>query len=284
MKILIYIGHPEIDKPGLCLGRELAEGLNAELTLLNVVNKGGDKQKKLEEREKLLEEAKKILGDFPAKTKTKRGKIAKKILEEVEKGRYDMVVATASRIRGYPLRFSVDKEIFPSMPCCVVIANTPQEKIGRILVCTGGLQVADAVVNVSAKIAGALGAEVTIMHVIANVPSMFTGLETIEETLGELLQTDTPVAKHLRNAAEVFAEHEVPSELKLRHGEAVYEIVREIDMEDYDMVVIGASGANTSLKEWFMGNITKEIIDLVNIPILVVNQTHAQRIYKSIVD
>jgi nucleotide-binding universal stress UspA family protein len=70
----------------------------------------------------------------------------------------------------------------------------------------------------------------------------------------------------------------VPSELKLKHGELIFEIVREIDREDYDLVIVGASGVTTGLKQWFLGNVTKDLIDLVGIPIMVVNQTHAEKI------
>ena len=115
----------------------------------------------------------------------------------------------------------------------------------------------------------------TLFHVAANVPSMYTGLKTIEETLKELLQTDTPVARHLRKGAEILSENDIQAELKLRHGSAVYEIVREIDRQNYDLVVVGASGANTIIKEWIYGNITQEIVDAVGIPILVVNQEGA---------
>ena len=53
--------------------------------------------------------------------------------------------------------------------------------------------------------------------------------------------------------------------------------MREIDRKNYDMVVIGASGADTMIKEWFYGNITQNIVDAVGIPILVVNQKRAAK-------
>jgi nucleotide-binding universal stress UspA family protein len=135
----------------------------------------------------------------------------------------------------------------------------------------------ESLIQVGARVANASSSDATLFHVAANVPSMYTGLKTIEETLKELLQTDTPVARHLRRGAEILAENDVQAELKLRHGSAVYEIVREIDRQNYDMVVIGASGANTMIKEWFYGNITQDIVDAVGIPVLIVNQRQAAR-------
>jgi nucleotide-binding universal stress UspA family protein len=106
---------------------------------------------------------------------------------------------------------------------------------------------------------------------------MYTGLGTIEETLSELLQSDTPVARHLRRGAEILAKYNVHAELKLRHGAAAFEIVREIDLEDYDLAVIGASGADTTLKEWLFGSIAQTVVDCVGIPVLVINQTRAKQ-------
>ncbi len=153
-----------------------------------------------------------------------------------------------------------------------MVVKNPRAELERILICTGGLKLAETVIEVGAKFAKALDADVTLFHVAANVPTMYTGLKTIEETLSELLQTDTPVSRHLHRGAEILAEHDIDAEIKLRHGSAVYEIVREVDLEDYDLVIIGASGADTRLKEWFYGNLTQEIVEAVGVPVLVVNQ------------
>jgi nucleotide-binding universal stress UspA family protein len=159
----------------------------------------------------------------------------------------------------------------------VVIAKNPRPNINQILMLTGGFRVSESMIKIGARLAGALNAKVTLMHVTANVPSMYTGLDTIEETLEELLHTDTPMAKHLRKCAQMLDEHNVTSEIKLKHGEPVYEIIREVDGGDYDFIIIGASGATTALKEWFLRNVTKDVIDLVGIPIMVVNQVHAEK-------
>ena len=47
------------------------------------------------------------------------------------------------------------------------------------------------------------------------------------------------------------------------------------ERESYDLVIIGASGANTMIKEWIFGNLTQDIVDAVGIPIMVVNQARA---------
>jgi len=277
MKMLVYVGDLVTDVPGLFLGELFARHLEAEVTLLHVAPKKNKKKQERREGKDLLEQAKARFGNIPVKTRVRRGKIAQRILAEVQENQQDMVVITASRIGGFPRSLSVSREILPKMPCCVVIAKNPKPEVKKILMLTGGQQVSESAVKAGARLACSLAARVTLMHVAANVPSMYTGLETIEETLEELLHTATPVAEHLRRSARILERLKIPSEIKLRHGETVYEIIREIDREDYDLVILGASGVTTGLRGWFLGNVTKDIIDLVGIPVMVVNQKHAKK-------
>jgi len=276
MKMLIYVGDLISDMAGIFLGELIARQLDAEVVLLHVVPKDKEKKEERKAGEAILNQALPLFDGLSVKTRVRRGKVAKRILAEVYEYQHDMVVISSSRIGGYPRKLSVNREILPKMPCCVVIAKNPKPEIKNILMLTGGLGGSEAMINAGARLAGAFKARVTLMHVTANVPSMYTGLGTIEETLEEMLQTTTPIAKHLRRAARILEEHEVSSKLKLKHGEPVYEIVREVDSGDYDFVIVGATGATTILKEWFLRNVTKDVIELEGIPVMVVNSAHAE--------
>ena len=99
---------------------------------------------------------------------------------------------------------------------------------------------------------------------------MYTGLDQIDETVEELLQTDTPFAQHLRRGVEILEENELDSEVKIRHGIPIEEIVRETQINNYDLVIIGCSKVNEGLKEMLLGNLTIKIIDKIDLPVLVV--------------
>jgi nucleotide-binding universal stress UspA family protein len=101
---------------------------------------------------------------------------------------------------------------------------------------------------------------------------MYTGLEEIEETLPELLQTDTPLAQHLRRSAKILARHQVTATLKQRHGVAADEILREALEGNYDLVVIGASGTAGRLREWLLGNVTRQVVEHALCSVLVVKR------------
>jgi nucleotide-binding universal stress UspA family protein len=133
-------------------------------------------------------------------------------------------------------------------------------KLERMLVCTGGLEISDPVVNLSAKLADQAGLKATLLTVSTAVPSMYTGMEEIEETLEELLETDTPVAQHLRHSAEQLTKSGVPAEIKIRHGDVVEAILEETLEGNYDLVVLGETEGAT-LRGLLLGNVTQQIIN-----------------------
>lgn len=275
MKVLFCVSNLLIDEPGLIFGGKLARSFQADVSLLHIIS-GQKEPGGREKGETLLREASSILGDMPVNTILQWGDVVNQIIKEADRGNYDMVVISVSKIgEGRQPTSSVHRSLLKNLPCCLLVVKNPKAEINKILICTGGFQMAESLIAVGADVASVSSSETTLFHVAANVPTMYIGLKTIEETLHELLMTDTPVARHLRRGAEILSEHHLKAELKLRHGSAVYEIVREIDHEDYDLLIIGASGANTMIKEWIFGNLTQDIIDAVGIPIMVVNQAHA---------
>jgi nucleotide-binding universal stress UspA family protein len=99
---------------------------------------------------------------------------------------------------------------------------------------------------------------------------MYTGLDEVEEHLPELLQTDTPMAQHLRHAVDVVARRNVEAELELRHGAVSDEILQESKTGHYDLIVLGASKASTHFAGWLMGDVTAQVLKASRCPVLVV--------------
>jgi nucleotide-binding universal stress UspA family protein len=121
-----------------------------------------------------------------------------------------------------------------------------------------------------AALACGAGAQVTLLHVVDALPSMYTGLERMEERLAELLQSDTDMARELRWAAQVLkAECEI-SELKLRRGIVADEILREGQAGDHDLIVLGSSRYPGGLVRVLMGDVTREVVSRAQRPVLVV--------------
>jgi nucleotide-binding universal stress UspA family protein len=139
----------------------------------------------------------------------------------------------------------------------------------NILVCTGGPAATKATVTTAASLARATGSRATLLHVAVAVPSMYTGLAQLGETLPELLQTDTPTARHLRDSAALMRAHKVEADLELRHGIPANEILRAIERSSFDLLVIGAS-ARQGLDRLLLDEVSLKLVDESAIPVLVV--------------
>jgi nucleotide-binding universal stress UspA family protein len=253
-------------------GSAIASVTQASVTLLHVTSK--DRQQLPGER--ILEQAREMLPEhLPVEAFIRQGKPAAQILSELEKKDYDMVIIGANQKMGLRqfLLGSVAVKIVRYAPTSVLVVRGARTGLKRLLICTGGIEVAMPVIVMGARLAGAAGAQTTLLHVNNAVPSMYTGLGGMEETLADLLQTDTPLAHHLRQGAQILAQHQVEADLQLRWGTPASEILQEACEGDYDLVIIGASGAAGRLREWLLGNVSREIVETCKRPILVVRES-----------
>ncbi|MGD2158431.1 MAG: universal stress protein [Anaerolineales bacterium] len=269
MNILVYVNRLPRAEPAVLLGSVIARQMRAPITLLHVYRRE-DKQAL---GESVLKEARELLpADLTAQAQLRCGNPLKHILAEVGAGQHDLVVLMASRRRVLRGSLPTDHAMLQRARSSVLVVKQAPKDLKRILICTGGLEEYENVIKAGGEFARAVNAQATLLHVTSPVPSMYTGLEEIEETLEEMLTTDTPVARHLRNGAEILSEYGLKAEVKLRHGVAVDEIIRETQKSNYDMIILGASGASDGFREWLMGNVTQRVVDQASSPVLVISR------------
>jgi nucleotide-binding universal stress UspA family protein len=101
---------------------------------------------------------------------------------------------------------------------------------------------------------------------------MYTGLGELVESLSELLQTDTPVARHLRRGAQILEQHGVPAELRLRYGVVADEIIREARGGDNDLILVGAAKGRMKPKRLMLGEATEQVVQRSTRSVLVVRK------------
>jgi nucleotide-binding universal stress UspA family protein len=150
----------------------------------------------------------------------------------------------------------------------VMLVRNVSKNFERMLVCTGGLEISEPVVHLSTKLAGSTGLLATLLTVSVAVPSMYTGMEELDESLEKLLGTDTPVAQHLRHSAEELTTHGIPAEIKIRHGDVVEAILEETKEGHYDLVVLGETEGST-LRGLLLGNVTQQIVNRAPCAVLI---------------
>lgn len=267
MRILICIRELPFAEATIYLGKLFSQLEDGETTVMTVAPDDSG----VEAAQERLEHAKALLALPEAKLVLRIGDPAEEILKEADQGNHYLVVVGSrmgANVLATLLR-PIARKVADEAAACVLVVNEDRKALQRILICTAGLKWDERVIQVGARIARAAGAQTTVLHVTHPVPSMYTGLEAMEETLPELLQTDTPLAEHLREGAQLLAKQHVPAEVKLRHGMAHDEIVREAQQGDYDLIVMGPNPAK-GLRRLLTEDVTVRVIELAPCPVLVV--------------
>ena len=270
MKILICTDGSTQAENAVRFGGLIAEKCEAEATILAITEKPGEEDTVFES----LRRAQQLLKEHGVNAEiiTKSGEPIEEIVKRADETSYDLVVIGAVRkgTRGPFLMsakaYKIIKAVAP--PVLAVIGN--RESIKRILVCSGGEKYIDRAVEFSGTLAKAAGASVTLFHVMAEPPAVYTDLIKMEEDVNLLLHSSSGLGQNLRREKEALQAMGVTAEVRLRHGLVISEVFKEIRRGDYDLVVTGSSPEGGNLRSYIMGNITREIVNRAECPVLVV--------------
>jgi len=252
-------------------GGFIARQTQSSVTLLTVI----EDAQKLDLAYQTLDQAGLWIPELDVRTSMRIGTEIDGILDEINALPYDLIVLKARQavqIKDF-LKTTIGRRVARQSPISVLVVKQRQPELNRILICTSGLEIADPAIEMGARLAQAVQAKVTLLHVTGSIPSMNTGLTRVEETLPDLFQTVTPVAKNLHQGAKILKQYQVEAELELRHGSVSDEILIEARNGNYDLIMLGASKASTRLTGWLMGDITYQIINAARCPVLVVRKS-----------
>ncbi len=270
MRMLLASVGSKKKKATLHFALEVAQALSAKTTLLGIV----DKEEKVEGLERALYKvAQRLAGrGLPVRFQVEMGQAEEIVIAEMERSTYDLVALGALGGKRSRRGFfnSVGMRIVEQTRSSVLVIKGARPSLSRVLMCVSGTEHGHLSVWAGAALACGLGAQATLLHVVDAMPAMYTGLERMEETLAELLQSETDKARELKWAAQVIKAKCDISELKLRRGIVVDEILREAQAGDYDLIVLGSSQTSGGLVRAFLGDLSRQIVSRARRPVLVV--------------
>lgn len=168
-------------------------------------------------------------------------------------------------LMGRSFRFFMEDLVVP-----ILFVPASRLPVKKILVCMGGLGYAMDVFHEALALAVSLKASITFLHVIEPVTLDYPLAHEVEAHWQELLNTDTPQGQILRQVLSETQAAEVRSEVRLRHGHIVPEILDEIEAGKYDLVCMGSMYSSQSLRHLTLPNVTAEIAETAGCPILTV--------------
>jgi nucleotide-binding universal stress UspA family protein len=269
MKILICSdGMPAADN-ATKLGGLLAAPLKAETTLLGIAEKTGDEsalRAALEKQAELLR-----VQNVSPQIAIGSGEPVRQIVDQTTKAKYDLVVIGARKTGSTGLHWRSEKtyEVIKSISPPVLVAMGEWAQLKQFLVCTGGKEFIEEAVQLTGKLASAVGAAVTLLHVMAEPPAIYADLVRLEEDVGRLLESNSELGINLRSQKQDLEKMGVPTEVHVRHGMVVEQVFAEVREKNYELIVTGSSQARGMVRHFVMGDLTRSILNHANCPVLV---------------
>ena len=269
MKILICSDGMPSAETAIQLGGLLGAALKAETALLGIAETSSDESPL---RQALQKQAESLRGrGLSANIIVQSGEPVRQIADETAKTSYDLVIIGARWIgaTGHHWRSEKTYEVIKSIQPPVLVAIGDCEQLKRFLVCTGGKEFIEQAVQFTGKLAAALPASVTLLHVMAEPPAMYADLVRLEENVDQLLESKSELGTNLHRQKRELERRGVSTEVRLRHGIVIDQVFEEVREGDYDLVVTGTSQARGLLRHYIMGDLTRSILNRANVPVLV---------------
>jgi len=247
----------------------LAGPLKAETTLLGIAETSQDEQPL---RDALYNQAQLLKGrGVSAAIAVQSGEPVRQIVDQTSKTNYDLVVIGARWIgaTAHYWRSAKTYEVIKAIQPPVLVAIGESKQLKRFLICSGGKEFIEQAVQFTGKLAVAVKASVTLLHVMAEPPAMYADLVRMEENVGQLLESKSELGTNLRRQKRELERLGVPAEVRLRHGIVVDQVFEEVRQGNYDLIVTGTSQARGLLRHYIMGDLTRSILNRSNVPVLV---------------
>jgi nucleotide-binding universal stress UspA family protein len=269
MKILICSDGTSSAETAIHLGGLLAGPLKAQTALLGIAETSQDEGALCEALEKQAQSlhGRGMSPDIIVQT----GDPVRQIVDQTSKNSYDLVVIGArwTGATGHYWRSEKTYEVIKAIQPPVLVAIGECKHLKCFLVCTGGKEFIEQAVQFTGKLAAAVNASVTLLHVMAEPPAMYADLVRLEENVDQLLKSKSELGTNLRRQRRELERLGVSAEVRLRHGIVIDQVFEEVRAGDYDLIVTGTSQARGLLRHYIMGDLTRRILNRANCPVLI---------------
>ncbi|HUE83310.1 MAG TPA: universal stress protein [Pyrinomonadaceae bacterium] len=261
-----YQQHPEAKKK--------AERLRAEY-----------ERRIIQETDAILERAQGALREegVDGKTFSLSGSPAKVIVQSAAD--YDITVlgATGKYDKTRPGIGSVASRVIEHAPGVVLVARELAAGSSlRILACVDGSSASDRALNTLIKYFNYGAAEITLMHVV-ETPWVHLGLDhewltesaaSREEFRSELQierELQVEAEEVLESARELLTRHGLSVNIVVEEGNPATEILGQADTGEYDLVLVGATGAS-DVKHEMLGSVSSKVAAQAPCSVVVVKE------------
>jgi len=269
MKILVCSDGMPASENAIELAGLLTAPLKAEITLLGIAEKPDDERPLRETLERQAQSLR--TQNAQPNIVVRGGEPVRQILHQTSNDSYDLVIVGArwTGATGHYWRSERTYEVIKAIRPPVLVAIGECKQLKRFLVCTGGKEFIEQAVQFTGEIATALGASVTLLHVMAEPPAIYVNLVQLEENVDHLLESKSELGTNLLRQKQELEKLGVPAEVHLRHGIVIDQVFEEVRAGNYDLIVTGTSQARGLLGHYIMGDLTRSILNRASCSVLV---------------
>lgn len=275
MRMLLYSDGSQLGSQALRLGMRIATAM-ADAVNIIAISRSADQEEKAGEQ--VAAAAEKLRAAGVSVTVYRRsGTMLGELLQQAEAVDYDLIVVGSRGRRGI-------RRLIAGSRACSILKNTTtsvlvvkgeeREDIDRILVGSAVGPESEETVRFAARLARALDASVSLLHVMSQVAlEEHAKAADLEAEAEELMERDAREGVHLENMLEILQQEGVETKALVRHGLIVDEIVAEAKDGHFDMLAIGAHSV-PGVEGLLSSDLSEQIMLSAERPILIVHQAH----------
>jgi nucleotide-binding universal stress UspA family protein len=269
MKILLCTDGSSHTVRGLNLGTRVARAAASSVGILTVVERSREK-----EIHRLVEAAAANLQEagIPVTIHQRTGRMAEEVVHQAQTTPYDLLIIGSRGRRGVArlLLGSVALHVTGHVPTSVLVVKGRVGDLKRFLICSSAGPVSEYTIRFAGRLARALGASVTLLHVMSQLPlAGDAALQDLEASAEELIQRGSREGVHLEQMLDLLAVEEVVSRAVIRHGLVREEVITEAQEGQYDLLVTGAH-VTPGLNARLVDDLSADILLAAKRPVLVV--------------
>jgi len=277
MKILLCTDGSAHTVRGINLGMCLARAAASSVDILAVPSAGlrtRVERGREEDTNRLVEAAAAELEEagIPVTIQRRTGHIAEEVVRQAQTTPYDLLIIGSRGRHGVArlLLGSVALHVAGHAPVPVLVVKGRAEDLKRFLVCSSAGPVSERTIRFAGHLAHALGASVTLLHVMSQLPLAEGAVpDDLEASAEELIQHRSPEGVHLSQMLDLLVAEGVVTRAVVRHGLVLDEIIAEVQEGHYDLLVSGAH-VTPGLNARLVDDLSADILLAANCPVLVV--------------
>lgn len=267
MQIAVATDGSAFGQQAVNVGKTLAKQLHADFKLLITVSD----QETVEHNQQVMGETVKLVADVQPKPPIAPlvGHTDEVLLEYLDKYPADLLVLGAFHDRGAGSPRAIGMtahRVVQYAPVSVLMLKGQERPLRKLLAC---VDVDDpAVVDITIRIAQAIGATVDLLHVVPPAVAPYLSASPKQEMqLTEVMAMDTHLAAVMKTWVEQLQRIQGGQEhLHLRRGPVVESILEMAHEGNYDMTIVGSQ----STPGHFLHTVANRVLSFAEQPVLIV--------------